>query len=527
MRSFLVAALLVLVANVSSADIVQGPVAARIDSFMTAAAELGLSGSLLVEKDGAVIVHKGYGVANRATGAKAEAETPYLLGSLSKQFTAAAIYKLESQGKLSLADTLGRWLPGVPADKRAITLDQLVHHTAGFVYLTGGLFDSISSDSMVRAVLAAPLDFAPGERYQYSNPGYNLLGVVVANAAGTSFNDYVRRELFVPAGMTKTAFSDEPERWSADRRTPSYSTADADPPLYPTGRLPYTTGAGTVVSTAGDLWKWEQALRSGKVLDAAATKKLFAPGPVSGPTTKYAGGWQVAQSQRNTTVIMHAGDLGGFNADMRRFVDEHATLVILSNGRQGGRGFREVVASAVTRLLFGPPLELPPPHRGQGVWLAGRTQEEMSRLAGSDSTGRAAEARYSSWARGVADTLLGADSLALKGRIHPSIPPDQHGEFFRGWRAVADSLGTPVRTNVLGTVFAPPAGARSYVELAGPKGTRVLSLDWLRDFLVGSEPVPDGAYRVQFFPDGSGQLARYDLWSARVVRTDKASAATH
>jgi len=493
---------------------------------MTAVAELGVQGSLLVEKDGAVIVHKGYGIANRATGARAQAETPYLLGSLSKQFTAAAIYKLEEEGRLALSDTLGRWLPGVPPDKRGITLDQLVHHTAGFVYLTGGLFDSISSDSMVRAVLAAPLDFAPGARYQYSNPGYNLLGVIVANASRTSFNDYLRRALLVPAGMTHTAFSDEPERWSADRRTPSYSTAEADPPLYPTGRLPYTTGAGTVVSTAGDLWKWEQALRSGRVLGAKATAKLFAPGPESGPNQHYAGGWQVAKSQRGTTVIMHAGDLGGFNADMRRLVDEHATIVFLSNGRQGGRGFREVVSPAVTRLLFGPPLELPPPHRGTGVWLAARTQEDMSRLAGSDSTGRAAESRITGWARGVADTLLGADSTALARRIHPSIPPDQHVEFFRAWGAYADSVGGTPRVTVLGTVFTPPAGARSYVELAGTNGVRVLSLDWIREYVVGSETVPDGAYRVQFFPDGSGGLARYDLWAGRVVRTDKAGAAT-
>jgi len=510
--------LLLLVPQIAHADVVAGPVGARIDSFMTAVAELGVQGSLLVEKDGTVLVHKGYGIANRATGARAEAETPYLLGSLSKQFTAAAIYKLEEQGKLSLSDTIGRWLPGVPADKRGITLDHLVHHTSGLVYLTGGLFDSISTDSMVRAVLAMPLDFAPGARYQYSNPGYNLLGVVVAKASGRDFNDYVRRTLFVPAGMTKTAFSDEPENWTADRRTPSYSTAEADPPLYPTGRLPYTTGAGTVVSTCGDLWKWEQALRSGKVLGAKATEKLFAPGPESGPNQHYAGGWQVAKSQRGTTVIMHAGDLGGFNADMRRLVDEHATIVFLSNGRQGGRGFREIVSPSVTKLLFGPRFELPPPHQGEGTLKLARTQEEMSRLAGSDSAGRATEAQRNAWAKGVADTLLGADSTALVGRLHPSIPPDQHGEIFRAWRAYADSVGGAPQVTVLGTVFKPPAGARSFVELKGTRGTIVLSLDWIWDWLAGTEPVPEGGYRMRFYPLASGELARYDLWTSKVVR---------
>ena len=148
--------LLLLVPQIAHADVVAGPVGARIDSFMTAVAELGVQGSLLVEKDGTVLVHKGYGIANRATGARAEAETPYLLGSLSKQFTAAAIFKLEEQGKLALADTLGRWLPGVPPDKRAVTLDQLVHHTSGLVYLTGGLFDSISTDSWTSTSFQRP-----------------------------------------------------------------------------------------------------------------------------------------------------------------------------------------------------------------------------------------------------------------------------------------------------------------------------------------------------------------------------------
>jgi CubicO group peptidase (beta-lactamase class C family) len=511
-------AVLAVLASPTFADVVRGPYGAKIDSFMTSVAELGVEGSLLVEKDGTVIVHKGYGIANRATGARAESETPYLLGSLSKQFTAAAIYKLESQKKLSLADTLGRWLPGVPPDKRGITLDQLVHHTSGLVYLAGGLFDSVSSDSMVRAVLASPLDFAPGERYQYSNPGYNLLGVIVAKASGMTFNEYLRSALFVPAGMTRTAFSDEPEKWPADKRTPSYSTAEADPPLYPTGRLPYTTGAGTVVSTCGDLWKWEQALRSEKVLPRAALSKLFAPGPSSGPTTHYAGGWQVAQSQRGTTVIMHAGDLGGFNTDMRRLVDEHATIVFLSNGRQGGRGFREAITPAVTRLLFGPPLELPPAARGAEVWRVAHTQEDMSRFAGSDSAGRANEARLSAWARGVADTLLGTDSLALEERFHPSIPAEAHGEFFDAWHAYADSVGGSPAVTVLGTVFNPPTAARSYVQLKGPQGTRVLSIDWVRDRVIGTEAIPDEGFRARFVPDGSGRLARYDLWTNRVVR---------
>jgi len=121
--------------------VVHGALAERIDRYLTAAAELGLAGTALVEKDGEVILHKGYGLVDREGGRRADTRTPYLIGSLSKQFTAAAIYQLESRRFLSLADPLSRWLPDAPADKRDITLDQLVHHTSGLPYLPRGRID--------------------------------------------------------------------------------------------------------------------------------------------------------------------------------------------------------------------------------------------------------------------------------------------------------------------------------------------------------------------------------------------------
>ena len=235
-----------------SGVVVAGPVAARIDSFMTAVAEYGMAGTLLVERDGKVILHKGYGRLDRAKGTAATTRTPYLLGSLSKQFTAAAIYKLEAQGKLHLADSLSHWFPEAPADKRGITVDQLVHHTSGLPYLPhGDLYDSLSMESVVRETLATPLDFAPGSRYAYSSPGYSLLAALVERASGSRFDDYVRRELFQPAGMTETGFADEASRWDAAKRTPSYSSGDPDPdpPLYPAPFASRITGGGSVVST--------------------------------------------------------------------------------------------------------------------------------------------------------------------------------------------------------------------------------------------------------------------------------------
>src|SRR5262245_22312840 len=521
--------------------VVQGPFAERIDRYLTAAAELGLAGTVLVEKDGEVILHKGYGVVDRERGRRADTRTHYLIGSLSKQMTAAAIYQLESRGKLSLADPLSRWFPDAPADKRDITLDQLIHHTSGLSYLPrGSLFDSISVDSMVRETFATPLDFAPGARYQYSSPGYNLLAVVVEHASGRSFDAYLRTELLDPAGMTETGFDDEPSRWPEQERTPSYGTAEHDPPLYPWTLDPKTMGAGSVITTCADLWKWERALRRGTVLDSVAPRKLFAPGPEAGsPTAHYAGGWNVVKSQRGTTVIMHAGDIGGFNADMRRFVDEHATLIFMSNAREGGRGYREAVAYPVTRILFGPPIELPPARlastpetlarwrgswaiapgasveghvRGDTVWVVATTQAAMSALAGSDSAARAAEQVLGAQVAAVADTLLRGAPGALTTKIDPSVPEESHGWLFDQWARAKELAGGTPSLEVLGTVRTAPNAARSYVRLRGTKDTRVMSLDWVRGgFLIGTGHVPEGGLELSFYPERPDTLARLDM----------------
>ena len=546
-----IAILLVAAATATAAPnraVVSGPAATRIDSFMVAAADYGMAGTLLVERDGKVILNKGYGIVDRGKKTRATATTPYLLGSLSKQFTAAAIYKLESQGKLHLTDTLGRWFPDAPADKREITIDQLIHHTSGLPYLgRGDLYDSVSVDSMVRETFSYPLDFAPGARYSYSSPGYDLLGVLIARASGRSFNDFLRREIFGPAGMTETGFVDETARWTGPKRTPSYSSVDPDPdpPLYPAALAPKVVGSGGIISTTGDLWKWEQALRSGRVLDASTTAKLFTPGVAMSPTSSYAGGWLVVRSQRNTTVIMHGGDIGGFNTDMRRMVDEHATIIFLSNTRDAGRGYRDVVPYTVTRVLFGPAPTLPPAPahvpesalrrwngpvpvapgvtvdaraRGGQVWLTARTQEGMFALADADSTTRVQSLALNRLAETTTLPLLSGEAAGLDSIFSPSLVETAHPFFFQLWKAVADSIGGVTGHEVLGSIVSPPSGARSLVRITGPKGSRVMTLDWLGGKLIQSSPIADDGLTLRFRPESDETLSRYDLWAGRVIR---------
>lgn len=527
--------------------------AAQIDTFMSRCADGGLSGSLLVERDGQVILHRGYGLAEREAGRPAEAETPYHLGSLGKQFTATAILLLEQEGKLRTSDLLSRHLPNVPADKAAITLDHLLHHTSGLPYLpSGDLTAEVPLDSVAMEILAYPLLSAPGAQYGYSSPGYTLLAIVIERVSGQDYDHFLHARIFEPAGMAHTGSDQDTVRWVGDLRTPSYTGSGVDDPIYPVVGWSRFRGAGSVVSTAGDLWRWEQALRSHRVLGPAATEKLFAPAVAVGPNIEHACGWNVAQSARGTTVIMHAGDLGGFNVDMRRLVDEHATIIFLSNARSGGRGYREAVSIAVTRLLFGPAPEIPPARvtldaearrawnirwalaanhaegdsiharvDGEVVWLRPTGQAAISAVAGSDSSAMVAEAQLSALAQVAVPLLLGGNLEELSPLVHPSIPASLHGELIRLWRTTADSLGTPVETDFLGTAWSPPSGGKSLLRVRGTRATQLLSIDWVGGKLLNSEPVPGGAFELPFFAVSPDRVARFDLWAGRTTYIDR------
>jgi CubicO group peptidase (beta-lactamase class C family) len=525
--------------------VVRGPIAARIDTFMTRIAESGLQGTLLVERDGRVILHRGYGTVDRASGRRAAPDTPYHIGSLGKQFTATAILKLESAGRLRTTDSLPQWFANVPPDKQRITIDDLLHHSSGLPFLPRGDFGApLPMDTLVREILSYPLSFEPGRRYQYSSPAYNLLAVIVEKASGQRFHEYLHAALWRPAGMTGTSGEDDSARWRGPLRTPSYSGAEADPPIYPVRGRSKSLGAGSVVSTAGDLYRWELALRSGAVLDAAATAKLFAPAVRVSPTGEYANGWNVVRSQRNTTVIMHGGDLGGFNVDMRRLVDEHATIIFLSNARDAGRGYRDPVSWAVTRFLFGPPPEMPPARitlsanelakwntwwsvaEGETVWTVVRDRQVYARarspralamIAGSDSAGRAQEVQLATRSDSVSAWLASGDLAAAAHALDASLPDGAQAHMVTLWRGRADALGRPVRLEVLGTAGNGPGSGTTLVRMIGFRGSEVFSLDWVRGYVSYSEIRPEGVIELPFVTVSPRRLARFDLWSGRTA----------
>src|SRR4029079_12005767 len=264
-----------------------------IDRYMAQLAAFGISGGLYVAQDGETIVQKGYGIANRATGTRVTADDAFLIGSLSKQFTAAVILALEADGKLRVSDSLARWFPDAPPWTRAITLGQLMSHMSGLPYMSQrSLFETRPRDSVMTEMFALPFEAPPGTRYGYSNPGFILLAGVIERASGQRFEDYMRTRVFARAGLTRTRCLEPSLADTSDlTRVHSYSGDTDEGDMLHLRAMSKSVGDGSIVTTVADLGRWAIALTSDRVLPAAQRAELFAHHAIVAPNAWYGYGW--------------------------------------------------------------------------------------------------------------------------------------------------------------------------------------------------------------------------------------------
>jgi CubicO group peptidase (beta-lactamase class C family) len=349
-------------ADYAGGTVVRGPLGAKLDEYLRRLADWGFSGTVLVARDGEVILAKGYGLADREKRRPVTTDTVISVGSITKQFTAAAILKLETQGKLGVHDPLRKYLPGVPGDKAAITLHHLLTHSAGLASDFGDDYEKVSRDELVKRALASQLLSKPGERYAYSNTGYSLLGAVVEIVSGRGYEEYLYENLFKPAGMTRTGY--RIPRWDPADLAVGYERGrrwgtEVGRPWAEDGPYWCLRANGGIHSTVGDMYRWHRALEGDKVLPRAAREKLFAPHVPADDhgTSHYGYGWSISKTDRGTRLVGHDGSNGIFYADFRRYVDEgvmsyHATNVeVLVGGRVG---------SWIERVIFGGDYPNPP-----------------------------------------------------------------------------------------------------------------------------------------------------------------------
>jgi CubicO group peptidase (beta-lactamase class C family) len=309
---------------------------AELHRYLEGRVPLGFSGAFLVARGGDVVLHEGYGLADRENDVPYTAATVFDIGSITKQFTAAAILKLEEEGRLQTDDPISRFFPDVPEDKQPITVHHLLTHSAGLVDGFGHDYEVMSRDSLVELALASRLQWEPGTRYGYSNAGYSLLGAIIEIASGQAYEQYLRARLFAPAGMRQTGYT-MPD-WTGAELAVGYRGnrrwgTPLDQRWAPDGPWWNLRTNGGLLSTLEDLYRWHLALHDDLVLSAASKAKLFAPHVAMNTegSRHYGYGWMVSTTSRDTRLVAHTGGNPYFFADFNRFVDEDVVILMASN----------------------------------------------------------------------------------------------------------------------------------------------------------------------------------------------------
>jgi CubicO group peptidase (beta-lactamase class C family) len=278
-----------------------------------------------------VLLSRGYGQASTALGRPNTPRTPFRIGSVTKQFTAAAVLLLQERGRLRLDDLACAYVDDCPSAWRAITIHHLLTHTAGLisdldlpeVRRTAGLKRSVPD--LLRLYRDRPLRTPPGGPFYYANAGYDLLGVVVEQASGQPWGAFLRANVFAPLGMDDTAY--DPELELLDRTAVGY-VRDRAGNVVPTRVVPVSTAyaAGGLQSTVEDLYRWERALVGGRVLGDASREAMFRAQTAYG----YGYGWEIGAARGRRTAS-HSGHINGFSACVRAYPDDDVYLIALSN----------------------------------------------------------------------------------------------------------------------------------------------------------------------------------------------------
>ncbi len=326
--------------------------------------KLSFSGVVLVAVSGEPVLAQGYGLADRERGIPWSPATVSCLGSITKQFTAAAILNLEEQGRLSVSDPITKYFADVPGDKTAITLHQLLTHSSGIEDLEGrDDYDPIGRDEFIRLALKQPLGAAPGTRYSYSNAGYSLLGAIIEKLTGGSYEQYLRRTFFLPLGMYETGYV--LPAWGESRLAQGYRAGELwgtvlGHPMDTDGPYWVLRANGGIHSTCYDMLRWARALMDGRVLKPASMEKLWAPHVPEGGGSSYGYGWSVRTLSGDIKIVTHNGSNGIFFADFAIVPKAGLVIFMQTNVAADLPGAREVMQNVGFRFLAGRALpELP------------------------------------------------------------------------------------------------------------------------------------------------------------------------
>ena len=391
--------------------------AARVDAIYADLARPSRPGcAVAVVRDGKTVLEKGYGTAHLEHDVPITPATVFYAGSVSKQFTAAAIAHAVRAGKLSFDDDVRKWIPELP-DLGRLTVRNLVHHTSGIRdylalrSLAGEPPDGVFGDDDVYAILGRQraLNFTPGERFLYSNSGYWLLGQVIERATGLSLRQYTDSVFFRPLGMTRTHFRDDHARVEPGRAQAYGPRGNGEWEI----SMPNfdVVGAGGLHTTVRDLVKWDAMFYDETPATASFVRGLQQRGVLtSGDTIAYAFGLTV-DTYRGLRRVSHGGAYGGYRAHQLRFPDQRFSVLQLCNAANANPDAR---ALRVAEVFLGDEFTEPVPRRSVAD-AAARTASQGARVPASALAALAG--RYRSPELGAEVTLtVRGDSLIVRRR---------------------------------------------------------------------------------------------------------------
>lgn len=295
----------------------------------------GPGGTALVSRKGKVIYKKAFGMADLELNVPVQPDMIFRIGSITKQFTAVAILQLAEKGKLSLQDDIKKFIPDYPSQGHTITIEHLLTHTSGIKSYTSMeafgqmMRKDMKPEEIIEIFKNEKMEFAPGAKWSYNNSAYILLGYIIEKVSGKSYEDYVKENLFTPAGMTNSGYGNE-SRIINNRAKGYQKNGDVyENAAYLSMTLPYA--AGSLISTVEDLWKWNLAIHSYKLLSKPYLDKAFTAYKLSsGRSTFYGYGWAINPVQ-GIAAIEHGGGINGFLTDAIYIPAEDVFVAVFSN----------------------------------------------------------------------------------------------------------------------------------------------------------------------------------------------------
>lgn len=292
--------------------------------------------AVIVIQRGKILHQAAYGLADVAAGIVLTPQHIFQIGSVGKQFTAIAIMQLFQAGKLAYDDSIRTYLPELPAWADAITIRHLLHHTSGLPDYTDAILDKLfqrtdtpTNDDLIAVLSNLRKPGTPGEQFEYSNIGYDLLGSIIARISGQNFERYLDSHIFKPLGMQQTFSLPNARRQQAKLVAHSYEEAEGEP--YDSDPMDGLLGSGSVYSTVGDMYRYDQAFYSNKLVKQAILAEALESGVLNdGSNTGYGFAFELEMWQKKAYVA-HSGAWLAFQADYVRFPQEQLSVIVLLN----------------------------------------------------------------------------------------------------------------------------------------------------------------------------------------------------